>query len=164
MTRRRRSRDAEVRRDPDTRGDSTSSLQAWGLEPAQWRPVGRLSLVRDRARLLWRARDTDAADLALRTRRAYDRLGELGVTVAADATERGIEIELPLDRVEIALRILADRSLLPDALLVGGPPADRLRALRREIGAYRRDVELIIGDGGGPDPIAELRARVRTMS
>ena len=166
MTRRRRPRDAEVPGDPAQRAQSTDDptlLEAWGLQPAQWRPVGSFFRIRQRAVLLWRTDLADASDVALRVRRAYDRLGELGVTVAADATSRGIEVALPLDRLDVALRILADRSILPDAVLVGEPPADRLRSLRREIGAYRRDVELIIGDGGGADPIAELRARVRTI-
>jgi hypothetical protein len=120
-----------------------------------------MAIVRDRAAFLWRTH-AEVADLALRVRRAYDRLGELGVTVSADATPRGLEITLPLDRVALALRILGDRSILPDAVLVDDPPADRLRTLRREISAHRRDIELVIGDGAGSDPIAELRARVRT--
>lgn len=167
MTRRRRPRDAEVQGGPDARADTATDepalLEAWGLQPAQWRPVGSFFRIRQRAVLLWRTDVAEASDLALRVRRAYDRLGELGVTVAADTTVRGIEIALPLDRLEVALRILADRSILPDAVLVGDPPADRLRTLRREIGSYRREVELVIGDGGGADPIAELRARVRTI-
>ena len=167
MTRRRRLRDAEVPGGPDTRAadstDDPAMLEAWGLQPAQWRPVGSFFRIRQRATLVWRADSADASDLLLRVRRAYDRLGELGVTVAADQTSRGIEITLPLDRVEVGLRILADRSILPDAVLVADAPAHRLRALRREIGAYRREVELVIGEGGGSDPIAELRARVRTI-
>jgi hypothetical protein len=134
---------------------------AWGLHPAQWRPVGSLFRVRQRAALLWRTDRADGSDLLLAVRRAYDRLGELGVTVAADSTSRGIEITVPLGRVTVAMRILADRSLLPDAVLVSDPPADQLRLLRRELGAYRRAVELITGNEGVPDPIDELRARVR---
>lgn len=160
MTRRRRARDVEPSGGSDPRAD-TDSLEAWGLQPAQWRPVGSFFRIRQRAALQWRTDIADASDLALRVRRAYDRLGELGVTIAADETDRGIEITLPLDRLEVALRILADRSILPDAVLVGDPPAHRLRSLRRELGAYRRDIELVIGDGWGSDPIAELRLRVR---
>ena len=121
-----------------------------------------MSLVRDRVVLLWRvAGATDAgSDTALRARRAYDRLGELGVTVSADATCTGIEITIPLTRVALALRILADRSILPDAVLVTDPPAEPLRTLRREIGA-RRTVELVIGGQPAPDPIAQLQARLR---
>ena len=48
---------------------------AWGLQPAQWRPVGSLFRVRQRAVLLWRTDGAEASDLLLRVRRAYDRLG-----------------------------------------------------------------------------------------
>jgi transposase InsO family protein len=135
-------------------------LSAWGLQPAQWRPVGSMAIVRQRAALLWRAHG-DVADLALRVRRAYDRLGELGMTVSADSTPRGIEITLPLGRVALALRILADRSILPDAVLVGSAPGDQLRVLRRAINAHRRNVELVIGDDLEVDPLAAIRARLR---
>jgi hypothetical protein len=135
-------------------------LSAWGLQPAQWRPVGSMAVVRQRAALLWRTHG-DVADLALRVRRAYDRLGELGVTVAADSTPRGIEIALPLGRVALALRILADRSILPDAVLVADPPAEQLRRLRRELAGYRRAVDLVVGDELETDPLAALRARIR---
>lgn len=120
-----------------------------------------MAIVGERAVLLWRDHG-QAADLALRVRRAYDRLGELGVTVAADSTPRGVEILLPLGRVALALRILADRSILPDAVLVGSAPGDQLRTLRREIAAFRRSVELIIGDELEVDPLDALRARLRS--
>ena len=155
----RRRRDVELRGGADDH--DPLSLSAWGLEPAQWLPVGSMALVRQRATLLWRA-EGERADLALRVRRAYDRLGELGVTVAADATPRGVEIALPLARRSVALRILADRSILPDAVLLADPPADQLRTLRREIGAYRRSVELVIGDEAEHDPLVAIRARLRT--
>lgn len=158
---RRRGRDAEPRGAVDA--DREQHYQsAWGLQPAQWRPVGSMFRIRQRAALLWRSDASDASDLALRVRRAYDRLGELGVTVAADATPRGIEIRLPLSRVIIALRILADRSILPDAVLVGDASADQLRALRREIGLHRREVELVIGDELEIDPLTAIRARLRS--
>jgi len=160
MTRRRRRADAEPVGEAEADREDRF-LSSWGLQPAQWRPVGSMAVVRERAALLWRTHG-EVADLALRVRRAYDRLGELGVTVSADSTARGVEITLPLDRVPLALRILADRSILPDAVLLDDPPAERLRMLRREIGAYRRGIELIIGDGAAVDPIDELRARVRT--
>ena len=136
-------------------------LSAWGLQPAQWRPVGSMAIVRQRASLLWRTQG-DLADLALRVRRAYDRLGELGMTISADSTPRGIEITLPLGRVALALRILADRSILPDAVLIGAAPGDRLRILRREIASFRRSVELVIGDELEVDPLAVIRARLRS--
>ena len=120
-----------------------------------------MSRVRDRAVLLWRVDAQTASDVALRARRAYDRLGELGVTICADTTRHGIEITLPLDRVALALRILADRSILPDAVLLTDAPAEQLRTLRREVGGHRRTVELVIGHEGSPDPIAELQARMR---
>lgn len=120
-----------------------------------------MALVRERAALLWRL-DTDAdSDILLRARRAYDRLGELGVTLTADTTAEGIEVVLPLSRVGVALRILADRSILPDAVLLAQVPADQLRVLRREIAAHRRTIELVIGHEGAPDPIAALQAKVR---
>lgn len=135
-------------------------LSDWGLRPAQWRPVGSMSNVRQRAALLWRTHG-DVADLALRVRRAYDRLGELGVTVSADSTQRGIEVTLPFSRVALALRILGDRSILPDAVLLADPPAEQLRRLRRELTRYRRNVELVVGDELETDPLSALRARIR---
>ena len=134
---------------------------AWGLQPAQWRPVGSMFRIRQRAALLWRTDRAEASDLLLAVRRGYDRLGELGITVAADSTPRGIEIVVPLGRVSVAMRILADRSLLPDAVVVSDPPADQLRVLRRELAAFRPAIELITGNEVVPDPIDELRARVR---
>ena len=162
MPRRRLGRGGRAQGD-SAAGNELLDLSAWGLQPAQWRPVGSMSLVRERAVLLWRLEPNGgpAPDTALRARRAYDRLGELGVTVAADASRDGIEVTIPLSRVGLALRILADRSILPDAVLLTDPPAERLRALRREIGAHRRAVELVIGHEGSPDPILELQARLR---
>lgn len=160
MIRRRRKRQAETLGGVDADYEHLF-LSAWGLQPAQWRPVGSMALVRQRAALVWRLDAADASDVALRARRAYDRLGELGVTVAADTTPRGIEVTLPLGRVALALRILAERSILPDAVLVTDPPADKLRALRREIAAYRRSVDLVIGEAVDSDPLRALRARVR---
>ncbi len=163
MPRRRRGRDVSpVGGGAADRGDGRY-LSAWGLQPAQWRPVGSMSLVRSRAILLWRLADDErtASDIALRSRRAYDRLGELGVTVAADSTREGIEVTVPLSRTALALKILADRSILPDAVLVGEAPADQLRTLRRDIGAHRGRVELVIGHESAPDAITELRSKVR---
>lgn len=140
--------------------DDSQYRVAWGLEPAQWRPVGRLGAVRERAVFAWRL---DAAaprdDVALRARRAYDRLGELGVAVAADATPERIEVTLPLARVEMALRALAEWAILPDAVAVGDAPADQLRTLRRDIAGWRGRVALEIGGYHESDPVAELRAR-----
>lgn len=159
MTRRRPDADAEPLGGFDSDYEHLF-LSAWGLQPAQWRPIGSMAVVRQRSTLLWRTH-REVADLALRVRRAYDRLGELGMTVAADSTPRGLEITLPLGRVGLALRILAERSILPDAVLVASAPADQLRVLRREIGAYRRGIELVIGDELGHDPLAAIRARLR---
>lgn len=141
--------------------DEQRALSAWGLQPAQWRPIGSMAIAGERASLLWRARG-EVADRALRVRRAYDRLGELGITVSADSTPRGIEITLPLARVALALRILADRSILPDAVLIGSAGGGQLRMPRREISAFRPTVELIIGDQLEVDPIAAMRARLRS--
>ena len=120
-----------------------------------------MAIAGERASLLWRARG-EVADRALRVRRAYDRLGELGITVSADSTPRGIEITLPLARVALALRILADRSILPDAVLIGSAGGGQLRMPRREISAFRPTVELIIGDQLEVDPIGAMRARLRS--
>lgn len=160
MPRRRRGRETAPGGNVDA-GHEPPYLSAWGLHTEQWRPVGSMSRIRNRAVLLWRLDAQTASEVALRARRAYDRLGELGVTIAADTTPHGIEVTLPLDRVAIALRILADRSILPDAVLLADAPADQLRTLRRQIGGHRRTVELVIGHEGSPDPIAELQARVR---
>ena len=139
-------------------------LSAWGLQPAQWRPVGSMGMVRDRACLRWSLdREGSVHDVSLRARRAYDRLAELGTTVSADLTPRGIEITLPLGRVELALRILADLHVTPDAVVVGDPPAAQLRELRRVVAALRRDVELVIGEEQVSDPIVALQARVRAL-
>ena len=143
--------------------DNQQFLAAWGLDPAQWRPVGTLSTVPQRAILVWRLDGPNpAADVALRARRAYDRLGELGVTLAAGATARGIEVTLPLARVGLVLRTLAEWAIMPDVVSVSAIPADELRRLRRDIAAWRGRIALEIGAAGETDPVAELRARVRT--
>ena len=140
-------------------------LSAWGLEPAQWRPVGSMRVIRQRAAFLWRLDGAASVqDVSLRARRAYDRLAELGTTVSADSTPRGIEIVLPLARVILALRILGDLLVTPDAVLVESPPPAQLRELRRMLAGLRPEVELIIGDTSGSDPIAALRAVVRLSS
>ena len=160
MPRRRRGRDVQ----PTGGGDAETEpryLTDWGLRPSQWRPIGSMALVRERAILLWRLEEATAPDVALRARRAYDRMGELGITVAADATREGIEVTVPLARVGLVLRILADFLILPDAVLLSDAPADQLRVLRREVGALRGRVDLVIGHEGAPDPISKLQARVR---
>lgn len=142
--------------------DTQQYRTAWGLDPAQWRPVGRLATVRERALFAWRIDGAEARDdVALRARRAYDRLGELGVTVAADATPKRIEVTLPLARVDMALRALGEWAILPDAVAVTDLPAERLRELRREIAAWRGRVALEVGGYHESDPVAELRARVQ---
>lgn len=138
------------------------TLAAWGLDPAQWRPVGTFSAVHRRAVLVW---SLDGAappgDVALRARRAYDRLGELGVTLAAAETARGIEVTLPLGRVGIALRTLGEWMILPETVCVADVPADDLRRLRREIATWRGRVQLEIGKHAEADMVSELRARIR---
>lgn len=149
------------RADADTDTDPRF-LAAWGLEPAQWRPVGSMAAVRRRAVLIWHLDGANPAeDVALRARRAYDRLGELGVTVSADATPRGIEVMLPLGRLDMALKTLGEWAILPNVACVDDVPADQLRQLRRDIAAWRGRVALEIGTHEESDPVAELRARVR---
>lgn len=143
--------------------DTQQYIAAWGLDPSQWRPIGALSTVAERATLVWRMDGANPADdVALRARRAYDRLGELGVTLAAEATERGIEVTLPLARVVLVLHTLAEWTILPDVVSVSGIPADELRRLRREVASWRGRIELEIGTQSETDPVAELRARVNT--
>ena len=122
-----------------------------------------LGTVGERVTLVWRLDGSNPADdVALRARRAYDRLGELGVTIAADGTDRGIEVMLPLTRVELAMRAHGEWSILPDVVLVNDIRADELRRLRRSIAAWRGRIELEIGTATESDPVADLRARVRT--
>lgn len=138
------------------------ALSDWGLDPAQWRPVGSFSAIRRRAILVWNLDGaTPAGDVALRARRAYDRLGELGVTLAAAETARGIEVTLPLSRLGIALRTLGEWMILPETVCVTDVPADDLRRLRREVATWRGRVQLEIGKHQETDPVAELRARIR---
>ncbi len=160
MPRRRIGRAAKPPKDPEADREPRY-LSDWGLKPEQWRPVGSMARVGARAVLLWRLDERTASDVALRARRAYDRLGELGVTLSADTTDEGIEVTLPLSRVGLALRLLADRSILPDAVLLGAAPADQLRVLRREVGSHRRTVELVIGHESAPDTVTQLRSRIR---
>lgn len=160
MPRRRRGRDAKPTGGVDA-DHQPPYLSAWGLRPEQWRPVGSMALVRHRALFRWWLDVEEPADVALRARRAYDRLGELGMTIAADATREGIDVTLPLARVTVALRILADRSILPDAVLLTDAPSDQLRRLRRDVAAYRGRLQLVIGHEEPMDPIARLQAKVR---
>ncbi len=138
------------------------SMTAWGLDPAQWRQVGSFTAVRHKAVLLWcRGDGAPPGEVALRARRAYDRMWELGITLAADETERGIEVTVPLSRMGLVLRSLGEWAILPDAVLVTNVPADELRRLQRELAASGDRVSLEIGTHEEADPVAQLRARVR---
>jgi len=66
-----------------------------------------------------------------------------------------------LGRVALALRILRDQLVMPDAVLIDDPPAGQLRELRRVVGGLRPRVELIIGQTSERDPVAALRAAFR---
>lgn len=140
-------------------------LSAWGLHPDQWRPVGSMALIRQRATFLWRIDGPHPVeDVSLRARRAYDRLGELGTTVSAESTPDGIEVVLPLGRVPVALRTLAALSTLPDAVRVEDAPPAQLRELRRCIAGFRPQPQLLIGTHERTDALAALRAVARRLA
>ena len=87
-----------------------------GREPHARGPTGRLHLAARRSR--------PRGGRRLRARRAYDRLGELGVTLAADETTRGIEVTMPLARVGVVLSTLGEWAILPDVVCIDAAPAD----------------------------------------
>jgi hypothetical protein len=140
-------------------------LSAWGLHPDQWRPVGSMALIRQRAAFIWRIDGPHPVeDVSLRARRAYDRLGELGTTISAESTAGGIEVVLPLGRVAIAMKTLAALSILPDAVRVEDAPPAQLRELRRCVAGFRPQPELLIGGHERTDALAVLRAAARRLA
>ncbi len=134
-------------------------LTAWGLEPVQWRPSGGRIADDERATLLWAVHGDDLPDdVALRARRAYDAIAERGTRLVAEATRRGIEIDLPIDAVAEHMRHLATYAILPDAVLVTPHvPSGAVRALRGELKRLRPEVALSVGDEADDGWIAELR-------
>jgi hypothetical protein len=136
-------------------------VSAWGLQPAQWQPVGGRVPYSQRAVLLWR---TDGeSEPALRARRAYDTIFPTGTPCSADSTPRGIEIVVPLAVAGRTLRRLAGPGNLPDAVIVD--PAAHvalLRALRQEVRRLRGGEELLLDRGaaaGGASTAVRSPAR-----
>lgn len=132
---------------------------AWGLDPVQWRPLGGRITDSERVTLLWVIHGDELPDdVALRARRAYDAIAERGTPLVAEATQRGIEIDLPVEAVPAHLRRLGGYAILPDAVLVTRRvPSAQVRALRAELKRLRPEVPLSVSeelDGGW---IAELR-------
>lgn len=134
-------------------------LVAWGLQPSQWRTSGLRVSPAQQAVLLWRRCDEPALSIAaLRARRAYDALAERGSAMRADSTERGIEVILPLEAVVAHLGLLAEWSILPDAILVSdGAPLGRLDALQSEITRVGARVQVEIGEPLEDGWMKELR-------
>ena len=131
------------------------SLAAWGLEPHSGARSGASPTGPSR-RLIWRLDGSaPAADVALRARRAYDRLGELGVTLAADETPRGIEVTMPLARVGVVLRTLGEWAILPDVVCIDAAPADARPAPRDHRLARPGHARDRYARGARPDGTAE---------
>jgi hypothetical protein len=132
---------------------------AWGLEPVQWRPLGGRINDEERATLLWVIRGDELPDdVALRARRAYDAIAERGTPLVAEATQRGIEIDLPVEAVPAHLRRLGGYAILPDAVLVTRRvPSAQVRSLRTELKRLRPEVPLSVSEEPDDGWIAELR-------
>jgi hypothetical protein len=134
-------------------------LVAWGLQPSQWRTSGPRVPAAQQAVLLWRRCDEPALSAAaLRARRAYDALAERGTAVRADSTERGIEVVLPLRAIIEHVPLLAEWSILPDALLVSdAAPLAWLDRLQSVVTRVARQVEVEIGEPLEDGWMKELR-------
>ncbi len=132
---------------------------AWGLDPVQWRPLGGRISDEERATLLWVIRGDELPDdVALRARRAYDAIAERGTPLVAEATQRGIEIDLPVEAVPAHLRRLGGYAILPDAVLVTRRvPSAQVRSLRTELKRLRPEVPLSVSEEPDDGWIAELR-------
>lgn len=144
---------------PPAPADDQGYRTAWGLEPAQWRPLGGRITDEQRATLLWVVHGDELPDdVALRARRAYDAIAERGTPLVAETTARGIEINLPVEAVPAHLRRLAGYAILPDAVLVTSRvPTASLRTLRTELKRLRPEVPLSVADESDDGWIAELR-------
>jgi exoribonuclease R len=134
-------------------------LTAWGLEPVQWRPLGGRITDDERATLVWLVHGDELPDdVALRARRAYDAIAERGTRLVAEATQRGIEIDLPITAVAGHMRHLGGYGILPDAVLVTRRvPSAHVRALRAELKRLRPEVPLSVAEELDDGWIAELR-------
>ena len=132
---------------------------AWGLDPVQWRPLGGRISEDERATLLWVIHGDELPDdVALRARRAYDAIAERGTPLVAEATQRGIEIDLPVEAVAAHLRRLGGYAILPDAVLVTRRvPSAQVRSLRAELKRLRPEVPLSVSEEPDDGWIAELR-------
>jgi hypothetical protein len=146
------------RSDPAPASSRPPYRVAWGLEPSQWRPLGGRIGEDRRATLLWVVADAVPDDVALRARRAYDAIAERGTPLVAQATPRGIEIDLPVDAVAPQLRRLAGYGILPDAVLVTARVGvGELRTLRTELKRLRPEVPVSVVDEADDAWIADLR-------
>lgn len=134
-------------------------LVAWGLQPSQWRTSGPRVPPAQQAVLMWRRCEEPAlSKAALRARRAYDALAERGTAVRADSTERGIEVVLPLQAVIEHLPLLAEWSILPDAVLVSdSAPLAWLDKLQGEVTRVARQVDVELGEPLDDGWMKELR-------
>jgi hypothetical protein len=148
-------------RSPDERSPRTEQpyRTAWGLEPVQWRPLGGRITDDERATLVWIGDGEELPDeVALRARRAYAAIAERGTRLVAQATQRGIEIDLPVDAVAAHLRHLGGYAILPDAVFVTRRvPTAHVRTLRAELKRLRPEVPLSVADEIDDGWIAELR-------
>jgi hypothetical protein len=149
--------------DRDRHEDLGQHLVAWGLQPSQWRTTGTRVRPPQQAVLLWRQRDEPAmSEGSLRARRAYDALVERGAPVRADATQRGIEVVLPLAAVATHLRLLSEWSILPDAILVAASAAaTEVEAVFAEKKRIPTPIEVEVGEPLEDGWITELRQAAR---
>lgn len=147
------------RRDPTPAHRDQPYRTAWGLDPVQWRPSGGRITDDERATLLWVVHGDELPDdVALRARRAYDAIAERGTPLVAEATRRGIEIDLPVEAVPGHLRRLGGYAILPDAVLVTRRvPSAQVRSLRTELKRLRPEVPLSVTEEPDDGWIAELR-------
>jgi hypothetical protein len=127
---------------------------SWGLLPGQWRPVRSMSLVSQRAALVYRTDTHVAGPVLLRARRAYDLIASSETPLEVRPTGRGLELTVPLGLIGRHLRLLDANRCMPDAVIL--PEADS-PATRRLIDELRQMIR------ARPEPIDLISAgRVRS--